>query len=475
MALINVGGAATTRRPEEDPLAAMFQSLPQTAKLPQQPGPQTPQMPSLQPLKSPYETMAMPGSTASMAPEQTPTEQPTQPRVPGPSPTASATGAPPFSYDQINALYQQFLGRTAGQDEYQGWATGAFGPPELGSITQQIQNSEEAGRYRAAHGGGGTTGGSTGAPAPSQSGDPGGYLLQLLQSGMDRDQAIAQTSQAFSLQPGQDGYPLYYPGNNTIGLKGSYLANVGGRWNQVTRNPNEGLSQGGGGGGGGYSGTNIFNDPATAQFEQLLNSMISRFNTPQTPPHYQQAIDQLNAYLAQLNGPVYTPAQMELMQTQAWDPMQQQHDAARQQLIQRLGSQGISPSSGIFEKALEDLDRQFQQAHTTTQAGFANQAIGLQRQNQVTAASLAPQISNFEQAQTSWQDTRALQAEMLAALIPQMASQRLRDASGSIQGLNPMSLLEMQNRFQNQGYGQGADYGSAIMQLLAQLFGLGGQ
>jgi len=64
---------------------------------------------------------------------------------------------------------------------------------------------------------------------------------------------------------------------------------------------------------------------------------------------------------------------------------------------------------------------------------------------------------------------------MLAALIPQMASQRLRDASGSIQQLNPTSLLSMLQSFQNQGYGQGANYGNAIMQLLAQLFGLGGQ
>jgi hypothetical protein len=78
-----------------------------------------------------------------------------------------------------------------------------------------------------------------------------------------------------------------------------------------------------------------------------------------------------------------------------------------------------------MEKALEDLDRQFQQARTSTQANFANQAIGLDRQNAATAAGLAPQISNFEQAQTGWQDQRAQQASGLAALIPQMAMQRL--------------------------------------------------
>ena len=378
----------------------------------------------------------------------------------GPPPPTPTT-APSYNTNDAKAVqgfYTTYTGRAAAADDPQKWLTGAYGyGTDLGSIENAIKNSGEAQAYAKSKGGA-----SSGA-----SGDPGDYLLRLLQGGADRDQAIAQTAQAYGLQGGQDGYPLYYANNNTIGLKGSYLANVGGKWNKVTRDPNEGK-----GGSGGYGGTSVFSDPATQQFEQLLNGVISRFNTSATPQHYQQTIDQLNKYLGQLNGPVYTPEQMNLLQTQAWDPMQQQHDTAVQQLTARLGAQGISPSSGIFQKAMEDLNRQFEQAHTQTNANFATNAIGLQRQNQAQAAALAPQISNFEQAQTGWQDSRALQAANLAQIIPNMAQQRLQGAAGMVQPLNPLSLLNSLGYFQNQGYNQGAGYGAGITQLLAQLFGL---
>lgn len=421
----------------------------------------------------PPPTEGMPGWTP---PPQTPPSYVPQypeypiPGQPSPSPTTSSA---PFSYDQINALYQKYLKRGASQDEYQGWATGAYGPPNLGSIEAQIAGSEEAKR----------AGGPVYTPPPptGQNG-AGPSSADLAQSMLQRLNAGGQTMSAKDIvDEFNRAYPqaqaLYYNDyrGETIGFPDGYLAKTPSGWTWTVRGPEGPGPTGGPPQNAPYGGTNVFNDPATAQFEALLNSLINRFNTNATPPGYQQAIDQMNAYLARLNGPVYTPAQMDLMQTQAWDPMQQQHDAARQQLIQRLGSQGISPSSGIFEKALEDLDRQFQQAHTQTQANFSNQAIGLDRQNAATAAQLAPQISNFQQAQTSWQDQRSLQAEVLAALIPQMAQQRLLAASGQVSQLNPLALLNSLGSFQQQGYNQGANYGSAIMQLLAQLFGLGAQ
>lgn len=449
MALINVTG----RRIDDDPLTAMFQGMPPSAQLPQAgPPPATTQQQSpLVPEVAQPEAYKAP--TTNMARPDPDTGVPPPPRAPAQASTA------PFTFDQLNALYQQYLGRGASQDEYANWANGTYGPPNLPSIQQQIQNSGEAQAYRVAH--------------PSNGG--GGGATENWNTGAWDAGRVSRyfASRGVAARPDS---PAYWEA----------------KWNEWGKNDPAYFFQrlstaeefgGGGGGGGGsappptsqpYGGTNIFDDPATANFEKLLNDLITRFNTSATPPHYQQAIDQLNAYLAKLNGPVYTPAEMELMQTQAWDPMQQQRDAAKQQLIQRLGAQGISPSSGIFERALEDLDRQFQQAHTTQQGQFSNQAIGLSRQNAATAATLAPQISALEQAQTSWQDQRSLQAELLAALIPQMASQRLRDANGAMSPINISSLFQQLQSFQNQGYGQGANYGSAIMQLLAQLFGVGG-
>lgn len=76
-----------------------------------------------------------------------------------------------------------------------------------------------------------------------QNGPIDNYLLNLLQGGMDRDAAIEQARRVYNIPAGVDGSPLWYPGNQTIGLKNSYLAYVDGKWSLVPRGP-----EGGGGG-----------------------------------------------------------------------------------------------------------------------------------------------------------------------------------------------------------------------------------
>lgn len=69
------------------------------------------------------------------------------------------------------------------------------------------------------------------------------YLASLLNSGVDRTAAIGEAGKDLNLQPGQDGYPLYYDANKTIGLHNDYLAFVDGQWKVVPRGP-EGSGQG---------------------------------------------------------------------------------------------------------------------------------------------------------------------------------------------------------------------------------------
>lgn len=74
----------------------------------------------------------------------------------------SSGGGGGISYDQINNLYNQYLGRPATQDEYNNWMSGAYGATDLGGITSQIQGSGEAQDYRARQGGGDGGGGGGG-------------------------------------------------------------------------------------------------------------------------------------------------------------------------------------------------------------------------------------------------------------------------------------------------------------------------
>jgi hypothetical protein len=167
-----------------------------------------------------------------------------------------------------------------------------------------------------------------------------------------------------------------------------------------------------------YPGTSVFDDPATKHFETLLNQRIQ-----------------------ELLGPAYTPAQMDLQQTQALDPMEREHQAARQQVIQRLAAHGIPPSSGIVERALEDVDRSFQQLRTKTQAGFATKAI-------------------------ERTDANRNQAVGLASTIPNLAWSRLHDA-----GTNPLNspqLLALLNAFQQSGYANSDAFMKTVMEILTQ-------
>lgn len=365
-------------------------------------------------------------------------------------PAPAQAPAQPAGYGDVANYYQKYLGRAAAPDDPNKWLSGAYGyGTDLGTIENAIKGSDEARAYSSRSGGGGG-----GALNPN---DVAGNVNYWMQSN--------------NPQGHQDANYWIQRINETGGLNAGNMGYWQGRFLEAPGTHQEGPT-GGGYAAPSYSGTSVFSDPATAQFEKLLNDTISRFNTSAKPPAYQQTIDQLNAYLGKLNGPVYTPEQMQLQQTQAWDPMQAQHDTAVQQLTARMGAQGISPSSGIFMKAMEDLNRQFETAHTQTQANFANQAIWLDRQNQAAAAALAPQISNFEQAQTGWQDQRALQAAQLGQIIPTLAQQRISAAAQQVQPLNPAMLLNSLGSFQNTGAAQGAAYGSQISQLLSMLFGM---
>jgi hypothetical protein len=89
------------------------------------------------------------------------------------------------SYDDINALYQKYLGRAATQDEANNWASGQYGATDMAGIEAQIKGSGEAQTHTnwfaqnppppmTATGGGAAPAGST-LPAPgswTQGGQP---------------------------------------------------------------------------------------------------------------------------------------------------------------------------------------------------------------------------------------------------------------------------------------------------------------
>lgn len=176
---------------------------------------------------------------------------------------------------------------------------------------------------------------------------------------------------------------------------------------------------------------NVFSDPATSEWEKLLRGLTDRLNQPQ---------------------PQLTPAQLELQQTQALDPLERQRTAAKQQITERFAARGITPGSGILEQALIDVDRQFNQFRTQTQADFARQEIG--RQDQRFAGD----------------ENRAISALNMFQRIPQLADSRLAAAQRTLIPTDPYGAIGQGLNQSAWQQGQDQAFWGGLAQLFAELF-----
>ena len=186
-------------------------------------------------------------------------------------------------------------------------------------------------------------------------------------------------------------------------------AGEGGRGAQWLTDDGGGFDQVRAGGAG-----NVFDDPATTEWETLLRQLVERLNQPQ---------------------PTMSDSQRDLLQTQSLDPLERQRQAQRQQTTERLAARGITGGSGVLEQALQDVDKQFNQLRTGTQAGFAIDQV------------------NREDQRFQGNEQRATNALNLFQRIPELADRRLGMAQNSLQQTNPYQLLQLQQ--QGNQYAQG--------------------
>ena len=226
-----------------------------------------------------------------------------------------------------------------------------------------------------------------------------------------------------------------------------------------------------GGGGGG-----TFSDPATARWESSLTGVAGQLMKPQANPDFQPYVDYMRNYFKQLQQPGYTPAQQDLMQTQSLDPLERQRQAAREQVTQRFAQKGVQ--GGVVEKALQDVDRQFNEMRTGTQSRFALNQITQDQQRQQQAAQVGASLSQAQQAAATNDEGRMMQALSLMFQIPQYADTRLSLANSVMQPLNATSLLSALGNInasnqgqQNVNSQQNSQMWAQLGQLLAQAFG----
>jgi hypothetical protein len=358
----------------------------------------------------------------------------------------------------VSQLYRTALGREGSTDEIGGWANGGM---DLAAIQKAIYGSPEAQAYSKKQTNGATT------PTTSGGGDA---LSRLRAARASGDQAAAQAAfNEYFTSKGAKPEDWSYWGPKLMGADGEYY---------LTEKLPYAEALGGGKGGKGSGGSGVFDDPATKEWEQALRAIVGKLNQPYDNPDLNPLLDYLRQYATKLQGPAYTPQQMDTLQTQALDPLTSQRDAMRQQIMQRASQRGLDPSSGIVQDEINQLDRSLSQTRSQRQGQFAANAVNLDRQNQQLSGQVLAQIAALQEQNYAGNENRALQALNLLSQIPALADKRLGLALQSMGGQqsNPSSLMQLLSTFQRQGMDQqtqDSNFWAQIGQALMKLFSNG--
>lgn len=427
------------------------------------------------------------------------TSVPRPPDTPEPPDTSGLPGAPTtppqYSASAIEALkgfYRRYLGRDASQDEINKWLSGQYGwgdANNLSGIERGISWSDEA-RRRA------ITAGTPPTNTPWQHDYSAFNTAREQDPRKSAKDAFALYSNLAPPPPFQDKRALAQwfnqyiaPGMNSLGHRiisvsedgftyenhegrffvdfaqnagaatGSMLQrlqwgarpadeatarrwNVGMDGNPVGSTGSRGSTASGwsgGPGGGGLFGVGLpgsqFSDPHTQTLENLL---LSRINSIQTGND--EGLQRLMAYLNQrfndLQGPGYTGAENEVINTRALEPIERDRSAARRRAIERLSARGITPDSGIGQQLLQEIDNQFDAMRSGAQSDLTMNELGRREGRFGRAEGIAGSMYEIPQA-------RAREALGYAGALADLGPQRLRLAMQALgSGGSPESMFQ---------------------------------
>src|SRR3990167_4224856 len=223
---------------------------------------------------------------------------------------------------------------------------------------------------------------------------------------------------------------------------------------------------------------NVFSDPLTKQYEQLLQAQLAMYQQQQA--QMQQAVAAANARRAateaagknlegyvnervtKLKGPAYTGSEQEVLRTQFLDPLERDRDAARKRALEQISARGLTPESGVSAELMQQVDRAFNEHRASGQGAIATRQIEEQRSREQEAQQLMQYLTmlpdamargdldfvNYTQGLVSQPGQQGLTVGQLLADLP---TQRLNDALRTL-GVG----------------GSGGNASAQLLQLLAQ-------
>jgi hypothetical protein len=178
----------------------------------------------------------------------------------------------------------------------------------------------------------------------------------------------------------------------------------------------------------------IFTDAATIDWENALRDFVTRLRQPIVNPDLDPLVSFMRGEFQRLQGPAYTPEELDLMQTQVFDPLTAQRDVERQNILNWASSHGMGPNDGPTQQLLSDLNRQYSQVRTKGSADVAMKAIDQGRQNRQQALQVGSALTALHDQIFNREEDRITQAIGLLQQIPALADSRLALANSVLMG-----------------------------------------
>jgi hypothetical protein len=181
---------------------------------------------------------------------------------------------------------------------------------------------------------------------------------------------------------------------------------------------------------------NTFSDPWTSQLEGLITNQLNALTNPQPNSAQSQLMNFLQQRFGELSSsPGYSPEERALLNTQAFEPIEAQRQAAQKRVLERASMRGILPSSGLVQDEYATNDRSADQLRTVANRDLTINEINKRQADLGTALQLG-------QAATAQDQSTRTQALSLATLLYQLPIQAQNQALAVINGTgSPQSLL----------------------------------
>lgn len=210
---------------------------------------------------------------------------------------------------------------------------------------------------------------------------------------------------------------------------------------------------------------NQFDDPYTNLLENISKSQMGEIRSN---PQLDQLKTFLNSRFQELSSaPGFSPAEMAVLNTQAFEPIEEMRKAAQQRSLDRTAARGFLPSSGLAELDARSIDQDFDKLRTVANRDLAVRAIDRRDSDLNQAGSIAAQLGlQIPQSQRS-------EELNLANLLYGLPRNALMDALAVVNGSgNPASLyagsslMAQQQQYEEQ---MNAARWNQIAQLLASI------